>query len=238
VDITAFFKVTYGLYIVSSRDGDNLNGHISNTVFQVTADPPQFVVATHKDNLTTRYIEKSGVFSVSVLQQDIDLEFMGPWGFKSGTTTNKFKNAGYRFGKSGAPIVLDKAIAFIDCQVVDRMDTGTHILYVGQVLDAGILDEKLKPLTYDHYREVIKGLSPEHAPTYTGEKLEEGVLHQESVPLKKPRRYQCKVCGYIYDPEEGDPHGGIAPGTAFEDIPEEWSCPICGVTKKDFFPID
>ena len=193
MDISAFFKVTYGLYIVSSRDGDNLNGHISNTVFQVTADPPQFVVATHKDNLTTRYIEKSGVFSVSVLQQDVDLEFLGPWGFQSGTATNKFKNCKYTFGKSGAPVVLDKAIAFIDCQVVDRLDTGTHILYVGRVLDAGILDRSAKPLTYDHYRQVIKGLSPEHAPTYVGDKLEsppgaKGTHRRVAVTFTIPKR--------------------------------------------------
>lgn len=51
-------------------------------------------------------------------------------------------------------------------------------------------------------------------------------------------RYQCKVCGYVYDPEEGDPDGGIAPGTAFEDIPEDWQCPVCGVSKSDLIAID
>jgi len=66
LNLSAFFKVSYGLYIVTSRDGDNLNGHVSNTVFQVTADPPKFVIATHKDNLTTRYVEKSGVFAISI----------------------------------------------------------------------------------------------------------------------------------------------------------------------------
>jgi len=51
-------------------------------------------------------------------------------------------------------------------------------------------------------------------------------------------KYQCKVCGYVYDPEEGDPDGGIAPGTAFEDIPEDWKCPVCGVTKSEFVAVD
>jgi flavin reductase (DIM6/NTAB) family NADH-FMN oxidoreductase RutF/rubredoxin len=238
MDKNAFFKISYGLYIVCSKDGQNLNGHISNTVFQVTADPPKFVVATHKDNLTTKYIESSGAFSVSVLQQDVDLEFLGPWGFKSGTELNKFKNIHYKTGKSGAPIVLDKSIAYIDCLVLDKIDTGTHILYVGLVVDSEVLDDSKSPLTYDHYRKVIKGLSPENSPTYMGDKIELAVGGQESRPTSKPGRYQCKVCGYIYDPEEGDPHAGVPPGTAFEDIPEDWSCPICGVTKKDFFPID
>lgn len=52
------------------------------------------------------------------------------------------------------------------------------------------------------------------------------------------KKYQCEVCGWIYDPEQGDSDGGIAPGTAFEDIPDDWSCPVCGVTKDDFSPLE
>jgi len=52
------------------------------------------------------------------------------------------------------------------------------------------------------------------------------------------QKYQCKVCGYVYDPEEGDPDSGIEPGTSFEDIPEDWHCPICGVNKSDFEAVE
>ncbi len=52
------------------------------------------------------------------------------------------------------------------------------------------------------------------------------------------KKYKCKVCGHIYDPNEGDPKGGIPAGTAFEDIPDDWKCPVCGVTKKDYAPLD
>jgi flavin reductase (DIM6/NTAB) family NADH-FMN oxidoreductase RutF/rubredoxin len=238
MDPSAFFKVTYGLYLVCSKDGNNLNGHISNTVFQVTADPPQFVVATHKNNLTTEYIRKSKVFSISILQQDVNLEFLGPWGFKSGRTVDKFRGISYKTGKTGVPIVLEKSVAYIECEVVSETDTGTHVLFLGKVVEAGILDPVPKPLTYGHYREVIKGLSPENSPTYTGDKVELSVTANKPAIAKKPKKYQCKICGYIYDPEEGDPDSGIAPGTAFEDIPDDWYCPVCGVTKKDFIEID
>ena len=235
----AFFKITYGLYIVSSKDGNNYDGHISNTVFQVTADPPKFVVASHKDNLTTGYIQKSRLFSVSVLQQDVDLEFIGPWGFKSGKETDKFRNVHYKTGKTGVPIVLDKTVAYFECEVVDEVDTGTHILFIGRVVDAEILNNYSTPLTYKYYREVIKGLSPEHSPTYTGSKhAKHEIQEPEKAVESKPKKYQCTICGYIYDPEEGDPHSGIAPGTAFEDIPDDWECPVCGVSKKDFEMID
>jgi rubredoxin/flavin reductase (DIM6/NTAB) family NADH-FMN oxidoreductase RutF len=196
------------------------------------------VAASHKDNLTTDFIRKSRAFSVSVLQQNVDLEFLGPWGFKSGKETDKFQNTGFRIGKTGVPVVTDKSVAFIECQVIDEVDTGTHILFIGQVVDAGILDDRATPLTYAYYREVIRGLSPANAPTYTGDDYATSIASPATERKAEMAKYQCKVCGYVYDPAEGDPHSGIAPGTAFEDIPDDWECPICGVTKKDFVKLD
>jgi len=235
MDIQSFFKITYGLYIISSHDGDQLNGHISNTVFQVSAEPARFAIATHKDNLTTDYIKKSKVFSISVLQQDCDLGFLGPWGFNSGREVNKFENVQYKTGTSGAPIVLDKCIAYIDCEVQDVIDTGSHIMFIGLAVEAEVIDPKSPPLTYGYYRDVIKGLSPENAPTYTDKsKLAQLEVKKES-ELKK---FQCVVCGYIYDPAEGDPTKNIPPGTAFEDLPDDYTCPICGVGKSEFNSLD
>jgi flavin reductase (DIM6/NTAB) family NADH-FMN oxidoreductase RutF/rubredoxin len=235
MDIKSFFKVTYGLYIVSSHDGDKLNGHVSNTVFQVAAKPARFAIATHKDNLTTDYIKQSRVFSISVLQQDVDLEFLSPWGFNTGRETDKFLQCNYKTGKSGAPIVLDKSIAYIDCEVDSEIDTGTHILFIGQAVDAEIINDKATPLTYAYYRDVIKGLSPENAPTYTEKsKLAESEITDE----KGLKKFQCLVCGFIYDPESGDPTKNMPPGTAFEDLPDDWKCPICGVGKEEFKELD
>jgi len=235
MDIQSFFKVSYGLYIVSSKDGDKLNGHVSNTVFQVSADPARFAIATHKDNLTTDYIRKSKVFSISVLQQDCDLQFLAPWGFNSGRETDKFKGINYKTGNSGAPIVMDKSIAYIDCEVQEEIDTGSHIMYIGLAVDAEVIDDRQSALTYAYYRDVIKGISPENAPTYTDKsKLAEAEIKTES-ELKK---FQCLSCGYIYEPEAGDPSKGIPPGTAFEDLPNDWTCPICGVGKDEFKSLD
>jgi rubredoxin/flavin reductase (DIM6/NTAB) family NADH-FMN oxidoreductase RutF len=238
MDISAFFKVTYGLYLVCSKDGNNYNGHVSNTVFQVTADPPQFVVASHKNNLTTEYIRKSRLFSVTVIQQDVSLEFIGPWGFQSGRSVDKFKGISFKTGLTGVPIVLEKAVAYIECELMNEIDTGTHILFIGRVVDAQILNNNYKPLTYSYYHEVIKGLSPVNSPTYTGDKLKKERAVAPVIKPGKPKQYQCKICGHIYDPEEGDPYSGIPPGTAFEDLPDDWTCPICGVSKKDFERID
>jgi len=241
----AFFKLTYGLYILSSKDGDKLNGHISNTVFQVTAEPPRMAVATHKDNLTTEYIKKSKVFAVSALQQDVTLEYMGPWGFKSGRDIDKFEGVDYKIGKTGAPIVLEKTIAWYECEVEEVHEIGTHVIFIGKVIDLDTTGNPFPPLTYDYYRYQIKGISPENSPTYipkeTKEHGDEAVHTDEKTQAgdgKDLRKYKCTVCGHIYDPAEGDPPAGIAPGTAFEDIPDNWTCPICGVTKEDFVPVD
>jgi flavin reductase (DIM6/NTAB) family NADH-FMN oxidoreductase RutF/rubredoxin len=238
MNIDVFHKVSYGLYIVSSRDGNNYNGHISNTVFQVTANPPKFVVASHKSNLTTSYIEKSNLFSVSILQQDVDLDFMGPWGFKSGKNTDKFRGTSYKNGKTGVPIVLDKTLAYIECEVIEKIDTGTHILFIGLVVDAEMINPQSKPLTYSYYRDVIKGISPQNSPTYIGDLPEKSIHDDQAMTKGNLNKYQCTICGHIYDPEEGDPDSGINPGTAFEDLPDDWTCPICGVTKKDYYMID
>lgn len=236
MNLDAFYKLSYGLYIVSSIDGENMTGHISNTVFQVTANPAKFAIASNKDNLTTEYIQKSKVFSISVLEQDVDLEFLGPWGFKSGRNENKFASINYKKGSTGAPIILDKTVAWFECKVTDSIDTGTHILFIGEIVDYDLIQENAIPLTYNYYRSVIKGISPKNSPTYLGDHEEKP--KEKTKPEANKQLYQCIVCGFIYDPEEGDPDSGILPGTKFEDIPEDWVCPVCGVTKQDFKPID
>lgn len=241
MNIEAFFKLTYGLYILSSKDGERLNGHISNTVFQITAEPSRIAVATHRDNLTTDFIYKSKVFAVSALQQDVDLDFLGPWGFKSGRDVNKFDVIRYKTGKTGAPIVLDKCIAWYECEVEQHFEIGTHVIFIGKVIDLDIIDDQKLPLTYAYYREVIKGVSPKNSPTYLEEEHKPDEIKSDVPEESKTsagKKYRCTICGYVYDPEAGDPVAGIAPGTAFEDIPDNWTCPICGVTKADFVPLD
>jgi flavin reductase (DIM6/NTAB) family NADH-FMN oxidoreductase RutF/rubredoxin len=243
----AFFKLTYGLYLLTSRNGDHLNGHVSNTVFQITAEPPRIAIATHADNLTTEFIRTSKVFAVSALQQEVTLDFLGNWGFKSGRDIMKFEKIGHKIGKTGAPIITENCVAWYECEVEQEVHIGTHVLFIGRVVDLDVLAGKELPLTYAYYRDVIKGVSPEKSPTYLrDEKLKPNTLREKSSgtderrsktePAKAMKKYRCTICGHIYDPAEGDPPAGIPPGTAFEDIPAEWTCPICGVTKEDFIP--
>lgn len=231
MNIETFFKITYGLYIVSSGSDEKKTAHISNTVYQVTAEPAQIAICTHKDNLTTEYIKKNNTFAATIIKQEVDLEFIGKYGFKSGRDFDKFDDTNYKIGKTGAPIVLDNAIGYMECEVVQTVDVGTHILFVGKVLDAQIIDKSLTPLTYTYYRNEIKGLSPKNAPTFVNkDKLSQLEEKQEA----KAEIHICSVCGYRYNSDEGDKSTGIKEGTSFDDLPEDWQCPICGVGKEFF----
>jgi flavin reductase (DIM6/NTAB) family NADH-FMN oxidoreductase RutF/rubredoxin len=232
MNIESFFRFTYGMYIVSSADGNIKNGYVSNTVFQVTSEPPQLAVSCHKDNLTTEFIRKSRKFSVSVLSQNAESALIALFGYRSGRDEKKFASTQHISGSSGIPIVIQDSIAWFECKVVNEFDLGTHILFIGEVMDCNLLDESNKALTYAWYREVKKAFSPKNSPTYIDPIKR--IKDKESEGLQK---YQCVACSYIYDPAIGDPEGGIPPGTAYEDIPDDWICPVCGASKDMFEPL-
>jgi len=223
-------KISYGLYVVCSKNKDNINGQIANAIFQVTAEPKTIAVSINKQNLTHEFIEKSKVFSVSILSENTPMKFIGTFGFKSGREINKFIDVKYKFGKTKTPIILDNTLAYFEVKLIDKIDIGTHTIFVGNVEDGEILTEE-NPLTYEFYHKVKGGYSPKTAPTYSSEVDKK---FEKNMEVKKMDKYVCEVCGYVYDPEKGDPDNGIAPGTKFEDLPDEWVCPVCGASKDAF----
>ncbi|MBN1415230.1 MAG: flavin reductase [Bacteroidales bacterium] len=224
INFEALFKVSYGLYIVSSGDNFKGNGFISNTVSQVTAKPARFAACCNKNNYTSQVIQKTGVFSVSVLHKDTSPDIFNRFGYKSGKEFNKMEGMQVRYGETGVPIVLDDAIAFLECRVIQTFDVGTHWIFIGELVQSEILDDTREPLTYMYYRHVKKGVVPRNAPTYIDRsKLENKATGTD---LKK---YKCTDCGYIYDEAKE--------GKKFSDLPENWVCPVCGAPKKDFVEI-
>jgi len=224
-----FYKISYGLYLICSKKGDKINGQIANTVFQVTSEPATIAVSINKKNLTHEFITVGKVFTVSILAQDMPMNLIGTFGFKSGRDINKFEGVRYRAGQTGAPVVEQYSIGYLECEVVSSFDVETHTIFIGRVIDAEITGNA-EAMTYDYYHKVKRGTAPASAPTYIKEDKPEGD--------SKMKKYKCSVCGYIYEPEKGDPESGIKPGTAFEDIPDDWVCPLCGVGKDKFERID
>jgi len=224
INFEALFKISYGLYIVSSGSEEYGNGFISNTVFQVTSKPPKFAACCNKDNHTASVIQSTGSFSVSVLHSDTAPEIFGTFGFKSGKDINKMEGMEIRFGETGVPIVLNEAIAFLECKVVETYDVGTHLIFIGELVQADVLDETRDPITYLHYRNVKKGVAPKNAPTYIDKsKLDKKAAGQGLA------KYECAACGYIYDEEKE--------GKRFEELPDDWVCPVCGSEKEDFIKL-
>lgn len=224
MNVIALHKLGYGMYVVGSRKGDRLNAQIANTLFQITADPPTVAISINKSNLTHEFIKESKVFSASVLCQDTPLSFIGHFGFKSGRDLNKLEGVNYKIGETGAPVVLENAVSYLEVRVNKEVDMGTHTMFIGEVVAADLVSEKIC-MTYDYYHEVKRGTTPKTAPSYVEEK---------KMVVTKAQKYQCTVCGYIYDPELGDPEGGIKPGIAFEELPDTWVCPVCGADKSQF----
>ena len=165
MDINTLYKISYGLYIVSSKKGERRNGLISTTVFQTTAEPPTVTASINKLSLTHEYIAHSGVFGVSVLSKATPMKFIGTFGFKSGRDIDKFDGVECTTGSTGAPIVLENAVAYLDAKVINSLDLGTHTLFVGEVVGAETLNDS-ELMTYAYYHDVKHGMSPEAAPTF------------------------------------------------------------------------
>jgi flavin reductase (DIM6/NTAB) family NADH-FMN oxidoreductase RutF/rubredoxin len=232
MDLSALHLCSYGLYVVCSKKGDKLNGQLANTVFQVTAEPPTIAVSINRENLTHQYISSSRVFTASVISTEAPMTFIGKWGFKSGRDIDKFEDGNYRLGATGAPVIEDYTLAFMEAEVVDSVDVGTHTIFIGKLVDAGRLADG-EPMTYAYYHQVKKGKTPKRAATYIAEDDREDSKTGDS-DMPSAKKYRCSVCGYTYNPEKGDPGSGVKPGTAFEDIPADWVCPICGAGKDKF----
>lgn len=227
MDLHTLNKLGYGLYIVSSKRGQKFNGQIANAVFQTTADPPTVAVCINKQNLTHEYIHDSRLFGVSILTEAAPMQFIGRFGFRCGRDLDKFQDIAHEIGQRGTPVVTEHSAGYLECEVIDSIDLNTHELFVGKLVDAVTLNEE-HPMTYDYYHQVKGGKSPKSAPTYINDKI------NRNKEAQKMAKYKCTVCGYVYDPEKGDPDSGIKPGTPFEQIPEDWVCPVCGVGKDQF----
>lgn len=241
MNYTAFHKLSYGLYIIASEfDGEKV-GYVANTVFQITAEPSKVAISCNKDNYSAKKILDSKRFSVSILKKNIDTSLIGKFGFMSGSDIDKFQGVNTITAKTGAPIVVDSSVAWFDCKVLDSVDVGSHYLIIAEVVDGDTLSNE-EPLTYAYYHEKYKMRSPKNAPTYISEEkladAPEPAVHEpketESAKDGSDGVYSCNICGFQYNPAEGDPAMGIPAGTAFNDLPDDYKCPICSADKEFF----
>ncbi len=238
INYNAFHKLSYGLYIICSEFEGTKAGYAGNTAFQVTSSPSTIAISCNKNNFSCGIIQKKRAFSVSVLERELEIGLVGDFGFKSGLNFDKFSEHTHKMGVTGVPILTESCDACFECNVTQEVDCGTHILFIGEVVAAELLSDKA-PLTYDYYHEHYKMRSPKNAPTY---------IEPEKIEVEKPEvvnnnpepdavdmsEHICIICGYSYDPYEGEASMGIPADTPFADLPDDFVCPICRAGKEFF----
>lgn len=176
----AVHKLTYGLFILTAKDGEKDNGCIINTVTQVTSEPNRITIAVNKANYTHDMIVKTGEFNVSVLTENSKFETYKHWGFQSGKDTDKLEAISFKRAENGITYIADETNAYISAKVVSSIDLGSHTLFIADVTASEVLSDD-ESVTYSYYHKNIKSSKP---------KTEE-----------KKKGFICTICGYIY---EGD----------------------------------
>ena len=209
-------NLSYGMYAIGVKGDGKPSACIVNTVIQVTSTTPSIIaVSMNHDNYSHQCIVENGIFTVSVLSEDTSGTVIGALGFNSGREVNKLANIRHKVLTEGVPVIKENACCWFLCKVVGSIETSTHTMFLAEIV-AGSDKSVGVPMTYSYYHNVIKGSSPKNAPTYQQEESITGGNDGES--------FICTICGYVYsDPE-----------VSFEELPENWVCPICSAPKTAF----
>ena len=182
VDENTMFKLSYGLFVLTARDGGKDNGCIINTVTQITQEPLRISVAVNKANITHDMILKTKEFNVSVLSESAPFRIFQQFGFHSGKDTDKFAGCGYDArGANGIRYIPEHTNGMISAKVTESSDYGTHTVFVADVSQAFIISKE-PSVTYQYYFDHIK---PKPQP-----------------PKEDQKGFVCKICGYVHEGEE------------------------------------
>jgi len=160
-----FRNLSYGVYVVSTWDKGRPTGCTANCAMQITAEPATIAISINHDNFTNGCIKDCGHFAVSILAEDSEPSLIGSFGFRSGRDTDKFAGVESEI-VAGLP-VLKAGCGTIVCKVLSSMETATHTVFLGEVIEAE--PRPGTPMTYAYYHNVIKGKTAKNAPTYIKE---------------------------------------------------------------------
>lgn len=178
MDEKAMFKLSYGLFVVTAREGEKDNGCITNTVQQVTVTPNRITVAVNKANYTCGMIERTKKFNVSILSESAVFDTFKHWGFQSGANVDKAVGITFSRADNGVIYVTEGVNAVLCAEVSQIIDLGTHLLFIADVSDAFVLSET-PSATYAYYHKNIK----------------------PAPQAQKKKGWVCTICGYIYEGE-------------------------------------
>ena len=209
IDKQVFRNISYGMYLVTTNNKKK-NGCIINTLTQITSENPIISISINKNNFTNNEIKESKKFAVSILSVDTDSEVISNFGYKTGNEVDKFESVEYE-EISNLPVITKNMVSYLICEVINVIDCETHDIFLGRVIETKNINN-IEPMTYKYYHEVRKGTSPKNAPTFIEEKKEDA--------------YRCPICGYIHD--------NAKETIKFEDLSDDWVCPLCKAPKSVF----
>lgn len=178
-DMTALFKIGYGLYVVTSNDGNKDNGLIVNTVTQLTDNPYRVAVNINKANYSHHVIKQTGIMNVNCLSVEAPFEIFQRFGFQSGRQADKFEGMEKLHSDNGLVFLPKYINAFMSLKVEQYVDLGTHGMFICSVTEARVMSDK-DTMTYTYYQKNVKP-----KPQTEGKK-----------------GFVCKVCGFIYEGDE------------------------------------
>ena len=233
MDATALYKISYGLYVVGVAAENRFGGCVVDAVAQVSSgNPPTIILGSMNNNQTNRHIKAKGAFTLSILPENINPFVIANFGFQSAKDADKWANVRHTV-KDGLPI-LDNAISYIRCKVIDAKVLDTHTVFFGEVTDAWKGTNQSQPLIYGDYQSSMKSATVEAFKAYK----DNGIIPDGNILNTSPSaasaaaptttadartKWQCRICGHVYEGE-----------VPFEQLPDDWQCPLCGVGKDAF----
>lgn len=204
MDTKAMYKLSYGLFVCTTKLGDKVNGCITNTAIQVASEPNRISLAINKANLTHDMVKESGLCNISVLSNEAEFDMFKRFGFQSGRDVDKFADlseSDYKVATNGIPYITKGVNAMFSLKVEQTVDLGSHTLFICEPTDMEVLSD-VSSCTYEYYQNNIKPKPQAVGTTPKGETV-----------------WRCTICGYEWVGEE---------------LPDDFICPICKHPKADF----
>ena len=222
IDKKAFYQLSYGMYVISTLEEDRPVGCVVNTFAQLTSAPFRVSVALNKENATTRALLKTGRYVATCLSTDATMDLIGVFGFRTSDEVDKFENYSPTYDEAGIPFVNQECVARFSVRVIDHIDVGSHLLFVGEVEEAEALPGE--PMTYAYYHAVKGGKTPPKASSYVPDDADDAATDAAtdaaaSANDSERTVWRCTICGYEVEADE---------------LPDDFKCPLCGMPKEKF----
>ena len=183
MDLKALFEISYGLYLVTAQENGKDNGCIINTFSQQTDTPLKMSITINKQNYTAEMIDRTGIFTISILSEKAHPEIFRKFGMQSGRDCNKFEEITTERTPNGLLRLAEGLNTYADCRVINKIDLETHWLFIAEMTSSQVLNDD-KSITYDYYQNNIK-------PQFKTSSAAKG--------------WRCRICSYTYEGEELPP---------------------------------